>query len=160
MSSSTHSSSVEGRLRGDDGLVVLTYQPLDPAQIILSVQDDAAGAIAVFVGTTRNSFQGKFVTHLQYESYTKLALKTMADILRAARTTSDAVLHSVIYHRLGDVPVGQPSIVVAVSSPHRREAFVACEMILEEVKKKAQIWKREYYEGEGDELAQWKTNVH
>jgi len=54
--------------------------------------------------------------------------------------------------------VGEPSIVIAVSSPHRKEAFVACEQILEEVKQKVQIWKREYYEGEREEEAEWKTN--
>jgi molybdopterin synthase catalytic subunit len=59
---------------------------------------------------------------------------------------------------LGTVPVGEPSIVIAVSSPHRKEAFVACELILEEVKLKAQIWKREYYEGSNEEEAEWKAN--
>jgi molybdopterin synthase catalytic subunit len=56
------------------------------------------------------------------------------------------------------VPVGEPSIVIAVSSPHRKEAFVTCEQILEEVKQKVQIWKREYYEGEREEEAEWKAN--
>lgn len=55
--------------------------------------------------------------------------------------------------------MGEPSIVIAVSSPHRKEAFVACEYILEEVKHRAQIWKREYYEGERDEDAEWKANA-
>ena len=60
---------------------------------------------------------------------------------------------------MGTVPVGEPSIVIAVSSPHRKEAFIACEHILEEVKLKAQIWKREFYEGENDEDAEWKANA-
>lgn len=64
-----------------------------------------------------------------------------------------------IHHRLGTVPIGEPSIVIAVSSPHRKEAFAVCEEILEEVKKKAQIWKREYYEGEGESEAEWKVNT-
>ena len=68
------------------------------------------------------------------------------------------MLHIAVYHRLGTVPVGEPSIVIAVSSPHRKEAFVACELVLEEVKRRAQIWKREFYEGEPDEAAQWKEN--
>ena len=54
--------------------------------------------------------------------------------------------------------VGEPSIVVAVSAPHRKESFLACEYILEEIKAKAQIWKREFYEGEREEDAQWKSN--
>lgn len=68
-----------------------------------------------------------------------------------------SLVKSAVYHRLGAVPVGEPSIVIAVSSPHRKEAFIACEFILEEVKEKVQIWKREYYEGEENE-AEWKAN--
>jgi molybdopterin synthase catalytic subunit len=68
------------------------------------------------------------------------------------------IIRCAVEHRLGVVPVGKPSIVIAVSAPHRREAFEACEQILEEVKAKAQIWKREYYQGEPEEAAQWKAN--
>lgn len=72
--------------------------------------------------------------------------------------SAKSLIRSAVHHRLGEVPVGQPSIVIAVSSPHRREAFEACEFILEEVKLKAQIWKREYYKGARDEDAEWKAN--
>ena len=113
----------------------------------------------------------KVVTRLEYEAYSKIALKAMSDIIREARdnhaqfshrsgpSNTPSLLHCVVYHRLGTVPVGQPSIVIAVSSPHRKEAFSACEFILEEVKARAQIWKREYYEGERDEDAEWKSNT-
>ena len=97
----------------------------------------------------------------------------MADILRAAHAAysrSDhqvlpaegqvrSLIRSAIHHRLGTVPVGEPSIVIAVSSPHRKEAFMACEQILEDVKLKVQIWKREFYEGEREEDAEWKANA-
>jgi molybdopterin synthase catalytic subunit len=83
----------------------------------------------------------------------------------ASESTSSAqpsVVHSLIkcavYHRLGVVPVGESSIVIAVSSPHRKAAFIACEQILEDVKDRAQIWKREFYEGEPDSTAEWKAN--
>jgi molybdopterin synthase catalytic subunit len=96
----------------------------------------------------------------------------MAEILRDARTSAvrnehaasdqphnvSSLVKCAAYHRLGTVPVGEPSIVIAVSSPHRKEAFVACEYILEEIKAKAQIWKREYYEGEEEGEAEWKAN--
>jgi len=97
------------------------------------------------------------VTRLEYQAYSKLAIKTMSDIIRSAHS-SCSLIRCVVYHRLGPVPVGEPSIVIAVSSPHRKEAFVACELILEEVKRKAQIWKREYYEGEDEDEAEWKSN--
>lgn len=111
------------------------------------------------------------MTRLEYQAYTKLALKTMADVLRTAResvhrsshhpapATVPSLLHAAVHHRLGSVPVGQPSIVIAVSSPHRREAFAACELILEEVKQKVQVWKREFYEGESESEAEWKSNA-
>ena len=112
---------------------------------------------------------GKAVTRLEYQAYSKLAIKTMAEILRVCHseaTRSDhpqtnplpSLIKCAIHHRLGVVPVGKPSIVIAVSSPHRKAAFVACEMILEEVKLKAQIWKREYYEGQSEGEAEWKAN--
>jgi len=75
-----------------------------------------------------------------------------------AAKNATAVIKCAVHHRLGTVPVGEPSIVIAVSSPHRKESFVVCEKILEDVKKKAQIWKREYYEGEDDSAAEWKAN--
>ncbi|KAI0695171.1 molybdenum cofactor synthesis 2 [Cytidiella melzeri] len=160
--------SVEARLKTEDGLVVLTYEKLDTQAIIASVGDVTAGATAVFIGTTRNSFKGKTVTRLDYQAYSSLAIKTMASILRDTRNkfTShtdqhpvSAVIRCTVHHRLGTVPVGEPSIVIAVSSPHRKESFLACEYILEEVKAKAQIWKREFYEGEQDEEAEWKSNA-
>jgi len=87
----------------------------------------------------------------------------MRSILEEAMRKQDEpakrIIRCAVVHRLGVVPVGKPSIVIAVSSPHRREAFKACEQILEEVKAKAQIWKREYYQGEPDEAATWKANV-
>ncbi|KAH7916563.1 Molybdopterin biosynthesis MoaE [Hygrophoropsis aurantiaca] len=169
-SMSVPNTSVEARAEISEGVCVLTYNPLNTNDIIQSVQNDGAGAIAVFIGTTRNSFKGKVVTRLEYQAYSKLAIKTMVEIVRTAHNTVTRSNHHpapntvpslvscTVHHRLGTVPVGEPSIVIAVSSPHRKEAFIACEQILEEVKQKAQIWKREYYEGEKEEEAEWKAN--
>jgi molybdopterin synthase catalytic subunit len=87
-------------------------------------------------------------------------MKTLQSILTQARTLASppSIIRSAVHHRLGTVPVGDVSIVVAVSSPHRREAFETCEWILEEVKKKAEIWKQEWYEGDLEEEAKWKAN--
>ncbi|KAI0669816.1 molybdenum cofactor synthesis 2 [Trametes maxima] len=173
MASSWPPASVEARVETPQGICALTYEPLDTQEIVRSVADDGAGATAVFIGTTRNSFKGKVVTRLDYQAYSKMAIKTMAEILRdthARYTRSDhhtaasdaraaSLIRSAVHHRLGTVPVGEPSIVIAVSSPHRKEAFMACELILEEVKMKAQIWKREFYEGEREDEAEWKANV-
>lgn len=114
------------------------------------------------------------MTRLEYQAYSSLAIRTMSTIAHnviAASSRSEhhpssqgrvgakSIVKCAVYHRLGTVPIGEPSIVIAVSSPHRKEAFVACEEILEEVKRKAQIWKREYYEGEDESAAEWKANV-
>ncbi|KAL1737005.1 molybdenum cofactor synthesis 2 [Schizophyllum commune] len=170
MADIAHSASTDAVIEDDEGICVLTHNDLEVQDILACVQDDRAGAIASFIGTTRNSFKGKVVTRLEYQAYSKVAIKTMLNIIKSASTLSTRSEHSAdgqevtpiircaVYHRLGTVPVGEPSIVIAVSSPHRKEAFVACEYILEEVKRKAQIWKREYYEGEPEETALWKAN--
>ncbi|KAF9044595.1 MoaE-domain-containing protein [Hymenopellis radicata] len=165
-------ASVDARLDTQRGRCIISSQPLDVQEAISYVGDGSAGAIAVFVGTTRNSFKGKVVTRLEYQAYSKLAIKTMASIVEDActsitrsehqaesQTAATSLIRCALSHRIGTVPVGEPSIVIAVSSPHRKEAFVACEQILEDVKKKAQIWKREYYEGMADEQAEWKANA-
>ncbi|KAF4622971.1 hypothetical protein D9613_001762 [Agrocybe pediades] len=162
-------ASVDAHFATETVECVLTNDSLNAAKITQSVQDVTAGATAVFIGTTRNSFKGKTVTRLEYQAYSAIAIKTMFKIgeraLKSASRSdhqpdqsSTAVLRCAIHHRLGTVPIGEPSIVIAVSSPHRKEAFVACEEILEEVKRKAQIWKREYYDGEDENEAEWKAN--
>ncbi|KAJ8595924.1 molybdenum cofactor synthesis 2 [Rhizopogon salebrosus TDB-379] len=170
MATSHPSTSVEAREEVGRSTCVLTYKSLDVGEITQSVSDDGAGATAIFIGTTRNSYQGKVVTRLEYQAYSKLAIKTMTDIIRTAHQSVTRSTHHpapvavppiiscALHHRLGTVPVGEPSIVIAVSSPHRKEAFVACEQILEEVKQKVQIWKREYYDGEREAEAEWKVN--
>ncbi|KAL1681500.1 molybdenum cofactor synthesis 2 [Schizophyllum commune] len=162
MADIAHSASTDAVIEDDEGICVLTHNDLEVQDILACVQDDRAGAIASFIG--------KVVTRLEYQAYSKVAIKTMLSIIKSASTLSTRSEHSAdgqevtpiircaVYHRLGTVPVGEPSIVIAVSSPHRKEAFVACEYILEEVKRKAQIWKREYYKGEPEETAQWKAN--
>jgi len=166
------SASVNAAATTAEGMCSLSYEPLDVDRVIKTVQDDTAGATAIFIGTTRNSFQGKIVTRLEYQAYSKLAIKTMAGIMHeahglisqsehevASQKLTSPLIRCAIHHRLGTVPVGEPSIIIAVSSPHRKEAFRICEFLLEEVKRKVQIWKRECYEGEDESTAQWKENV-
>ena len=111
---------------------------------------------------------GQVVTRLEYQAYSKLAVKTMSDIFSSAHANAtrsehavrsgppvSPLLHCVVHHRLGVVSVGEASIVIAVSSPHRNEAFVACEYLLEQVKLNVPIWKKEVYES-GE--PRWKAN--
>lgn len=128
---------------------------------ILRTQFDCLNDLSSFLSSVLISSErhlGKTVTRLEYHAYTPLAIKTLHKILLRARapnsnSSSDPdpahltnTIRSIsIIHRLGIVPTGQTSILIAVSAPHRREAFEVCEWILEAVKKDVQIWKREWY---------------
>jgi molybdopterin synthase catalytic subunit len=141
----------------EDGVYVsLTEDALSTTEIIDMVRSPSAGAIVLFAGTTRDNFAGKTVVHLDYEAFPALALPSLRTISSAAK--SKWSLHAVaVVHRLGRVPIGEESILIAVSSAHRKEAFEAGEWILEEVKRKTEIWKRESYAEPGQEPA-WKEN--
>ncbi|CAD6587592.1 MAG: Molybdopterin synthase catalytic subunit [Cyphobasidiales sp. Tagirdzhanova-0007] len=184
----------------------LTFKPLDEVGDIDRVRHASAGAICSFVGTTRDTFEGKTVTMLEYEAYASMALKTMSSIVDEARQLSlsgafsspwpdypslpslsnsssstpcppkpDLIQQNIpvsslrasvslvkisVIHRLGVVGAKESSISICVSSPHRREGFRACEWILEEVKKRVEIWKREVYENRDEEGidSAWKEN--
>ncbi|KAH8835715.1 molybdenum cofactor synthesis 2 [Flagelloscypha sp. PMI_526] len=157
---SPSSTSHDIALEFPGGSCSLTYESLDLQSIISKCGSPEAGALVSFVGT---SFCGKRVSRLEYQAYSKLAIKTISGILQHQKAWASSerspVIYRAVHHRLGEVPVGEASIVVVVSSPHRKEAFVECEWILEEVKKTAQIWKREFYEGEDPETAEWKANA-
>ncbi|KAH8921358.1 Molybdopterin synthase catalytic subunit [Atractiella rhizophila] len=135
--------------------ISLSTDTLSESAIINSVKHPSCGAVCTFLGTTRDNFQGKRVTKLWYEAYESLALKSMRSIAEEARSRfiggsqgdGGERMGIAIVHRLGDVPVGETSIVIAVSSAHRKKSFETCEWILEKVKKETPIWKREYYEG-------------
>lgn len=105
-------------------------------------------------GTTRDNFDSKPVAHLSYTSYPPLALRTLLTISRAILTKHNLVGISVI-HRLGTCPIGEESILIAVSAPHRKAAWDAGEECLEMVKEKAEIWKLETFEG-GEGV--WRAN--
>merc|ERR1712178_416981 len=116
---------------------------------------DCAGAISLFVGTTRDNFEGKTVLRLEYEAYEEMAQKEM---LKLCATTRERfpVHHVVMHHRLGVVPVGEASVIIAISSSHRREAIEAVHFAINALKATVLIWKKELYDEEGD--AAWKEN--
>jgi molybdopterin synthase catalytic subunit len=125
-------------------IVELTHQPIDRDRLLAAVQSDAAGAVAAFVGTVRDHHAGRRVSSLAYEAYEPMALRELRSIAdEAARRWP---LHGVaLVHRLGAVPVGDASVVVAVSSAHRAAAFDACRFGIERIKADVPIWKREEY---------------
>ena len=124
----------------------LTRDPIDVADVVASVGDSTAGATATFVGVTRDHNQGRVVKFLEYEAYADMAEQEMARIGReAARRWS--ICRIAIVHRTGRVPIGQASVVIAVSAAHRAEAFAACRFAIDRLKASVPIWKKEHFEG-------------
>ncbi|KAL0074291.1 Molybdopterin biosynthesis MoaE [Phycomyces blakesleeanus] len=109
------------------------------------VQDDSAGATTVFLGTTRDSFQGKRVLQLDYEAYELMSIKILKAIIQEARARWK-IQHVAIYHRVGCVPVGQTSVIAAVSSTHRGDSINSTAYLIDELKDRCPIWKKEVYE--------------
>ena len=117
---------------------------IDVQEVIESVYDPSAGGIDVFIGTTRNHAGSKEVRLLEYEAYEPMALKMMRAIEDELRLKWN-ICKSSIVHRIGNVPVGQASVVIAVSSAHRKEAFEACRYAIDTLKQKVPIWKKEFF---------------
>ncbi|EGZ77473.1 Molybdopterin biosynthesis MoaE [Neurospora tetrasperma FGSC 2509] len=135
--------------------VALTHDHLNYQFVIDRVRSPEAGAIVIFAGTTRNNFNSLPVQHLSYTSYAPLALRTMLTICRSI-LTKHGLKGIAMVHRLGVVPIGEESILIAVSSPHRQAAWRAGEEALEECKAKVEVWKREEFGGEGGGV--WRAN--
>lgn len=126
---------------------------LVPTRYTAHVRSPAAGAIATFEGTTRDTFDGKRVVELRYESYVPMARREIGSILSGARSKW-SLNRIAVAHRLGVVEVGEASVFVAVSAVHRSDALEACRFVIDEVKARVPIWKKEVYEN--GEV--WKEN--
>jgi molybdopterin synthase catalytic subunit len=121
-------------------------QPIDLQELVRFVTDPEAGAIATFIGTTRNHNDGRKVIALDYDGYPEMAEKELARIGAAARKQW-RICRMAIVHRLGPVQITEASVMIAVSSGHREAAFAACRFAIEEIKKTVPIWKKEVFEG-------------
>ena len=126
-------------------MIEITYQPLDPDRITDQVRRDTNGAVVTFLGATRIYSEGKLVVRLEYEAYEDMALKKLEEIRQEMRAEF-GVEDIAIAHRIGPVDIGQVSLVVAVASPHRKEAFFACHKVVDRVKEIVPIWKKEVFE--------------
>ena len=124
----------------------VTNQPIDLNEMVRFVTDPEAGAIATFIGTTRNNNEGRKVIGLDYEAYPEMAEKELARIGEDAKKNWP-ICRMAISHRLGPVQIGEASVIIAVSSAHRDAAFAACRFAIEEIKKTVPIWKKEVFEG-------------
>jgi molybdopterin synthase catalytic subunit len=120
--------------------------PLDLDAVVAQVARPDAGAIATFIGTTRDRARGRTVTHLEYEAYPEMAEAEMARIADDLKARHD--IHEVaIAHRTGHVPIGEASVIIAVSSAHRGAALDACHEAIDTLKQTVPVWKKEIFEG-------------
>jgi molybdopterin synthase catalytic subunit len=128
------------------GAFVLSDEPLSLARAVDEVRDERAGAIATFTGTTRVESRGRSVLHLDYEAYEGMAEQVMAEIAGELRGRYDLCAIA-IHHRVGRVEIGDESVVIAVSAPHRGDALAACKDAIDTLKERVPLWKKEVYEG-------------
>jgi len=128
------------------GAFTLSDGPIDPAVVVAEVADERAGAIATFLGTTRVRSRGRTVLHLDYEAYGGMAEKVMAELAGGLIAKHD-LCRVAITHRVGRVDIGEVSVAIAVSAPHRAAALAACAEAIDTLKETVPLWKKEVYEG-------------
>ena len=125
-------------------MITIVTNKINVQEVIESVSDPAAGGIDVFIGTTRNHADGREVQYLEYEAYESMALKMMERIADDIRSKWSVCKISIV-HRTGRVGIGEASIVIAISSAHRKEAFEACRYAIDTLKRDVPIWKKEFF---------------
>ncbi len=131
---------------GDGDVFEVTAEPLDAQRLVERVRRDEAGAVALFYGVVRDNNLGRRVLYLEYDAYPEMATKVMREIADEikARWPLTGVA---IQHRTGRLEIGETSLLVAVSSPHRKEAFEACHALVDRFKEVVPVWKKEVWEG-------------
>jgi molybdopterin synthase catalytic subunit len=122
----------------------LKSTPLELGALIEQVESPARGGVACFLGTVRNQQEGRKVLRLEYSAYTPMAEAECARIVAEAEARWDCAV--ALAHRIGTLEVGETAVAIAAASPHREVAFAACRYVIEEVKHRLPIWKREFFE--------------
>jgi molybdopterin synthase catalytic subunit len=131
-------------------MFAITRDPLDPAPLVEAVRRDESGAVALFYGVVRNENLGRSVRYLEYDAYDAMALKKMHQV--ADEVAAKFAINGIgVLHRIGRLEIGETSLLVAVSSPHRREAFEACHFAVDRIKQTVPVWKKEVW----DDGSEW-----
>jgi molybdopterin synthase catalytic subunit len=134
----------------DDGPFEVTAAPLDPMRLTAAVRRDEAGAVVLFHGVARNDSEGRRVIALEYDAHATMAEKKLREVADEARHRFP-ITGIGIMHRTGRLEIGEASLLVAVSSPHRSEAFEACHYAVDRIKQIVPVWKKEIWEDGGGE---------
>jgi MoaE-MoaD fusion protein len=128
------------------GAFRVTEEPLSLDAAVAEVVDERAGGIATFTGTVRRQSRGREVLHLEYEAYAEMAEDVITQLAAELDGAHD-LCGIAIHHRVGRVEIGEPSVVIAVSAPHRQDALAACREAIDRLKETVPLWKKEVYEG-------------
>lgn len=126
-------------------MICIQHEPIDTGTLTSAIASDDAGAVVLFVGTTRRTTNGKKTVKLEYDCYKPMALAEL-EKLRDQAMQRWSLERCAIVHRVGEVKIGEASIAVALSSPHRAEAFDACQWLMNRLKQEVPIWKKEQWE--------------
>jgi molybdopterin synthase catalytic subunit len=133
----------------------VVHTPIDSAGVLARVGAPEDGAVLLFLGTVRNHADGQSVDGMTYEAYERMATPVLTDIAHeaAAKLGTDRVA---VVHRVGELAIGEISVAIAVSSPHRAQAYDASRYVIEEIKKRLPVWKHEHYT---DGRSEWVAGV-
>ena len=125
-----------------DPFIQITREPLDRNALIASVTDAGVGGIVVFEGVVRDNARGKQVRYLEYDVYPEMAIQQIREIIAEAERRWN-VERVAVAHRIGRLEIGEASVIIVVATPHRAEAFEACRFIIDTLKTRVPIWKKE-----------------
>ena len=139
-------SGGSGRTGQHVGPIAIGREPIDVAALQAAVADSGAGGVVTFVGMTRRENAGRIVIRLEYEAYEPMALQEMRKIAEEA-ARHFRITRIAIRHRIGVVEIGESSVAIAVSAPHRGDAFDACRFAIDRLKEVVPIWKKEHFDG-------------
>ena len=129
----------------------IVREPIDPAHVLSLIGADQDGASLLFLGVVRDHNDGRSVGGVRYDAYEEMAARVLSEIVEEAARSADTDRVAAV-HRIGELQVGEVSVAIAVSSPHRAEAYDASRYIIEEIKKRLPVWKKERY---SDGTEQW-----
>jgi molybdopterin synthase catalytic subunit len=132
-------------------MVELTNQPIESSALLARAARPEAGAVVLFLGTTRELTGGRRTAALDYEAYDAMAERKLAELEAEARRRWP-IVECAIVHRLGRVPLAEVSVAIAVSTPHRADAFAAGQWLIDAIKRDVPIWKQEHW---SDDTSEW-----
>ena len=139
-------------------MFLITEEPLDPKPLVEAVRRDESGAVLLFYGVVRNENLGRSVKYLEYDAYQEMALKKMRqigdEICARFPVTGIGILH-----RIGRLEIGETSLLVGVSSAHRKEAFEACHYAVDRIKQTVPIWKKEVWDDGSEWIEGYRPEV-